>query len=98
GRLVIDPALTERLIADAQGADALPLLAFTLERLYADYGSEGKLTIAEYEKLGGVQGSIEQAIVRALSEPARPPRIPAAWDDQQATLHAAFIPWLARID
>ena len=53
GRLTIDPALTERLIADAQGADALPLLAFTLERLYVDYGGEGRLTLAEYEKLGG---------------------------------------------
>ena len=50
GSLTIDPTLTERLIADAQGADALPLLAFTLERLYADYGGEGKLTLAEYRK------------------------------------------------
>ncbi len=38
GVLRIDPALTEQLIADAMGADALPLLGFTLERLYTDYG------------------------------------------------------------
>jgi hypothetical protein len=34
-RLAIDPTLTEHLTTDARGADALPLLAFTLERLWA---------------------------------------------------------------
>jgi hypothetical protein len=73
GRLAIDPALTEHLTADAHGADALPLLAFTLERLYAEYGGEGRLTLADYEKLGGVQGSLEAAVAHALAEPYRPP-------------------------
>jgi WD40 repeat protein len=98
GRLVIEPALTERLIADAQGADALPLLAFTLERLYADYGGDGRLTPAEYEKLGGVQGSIAEAIAQALAAPGRVPAIPAGQMEQLARMRAAFIPWLARID
>ena len=98
GRLTIDPALIERLIADAQGADALPLLGFTLERLYTDYGSSGWLTIAEYERLGGVQGSIEAAVANALAEPGRSPAIPAEKEAQLAALRAAFIPWLARID
>jgi hypothetical protein len=75
GRLAINPALSERLIADAQGADALPLLGFTLERLYADYGSGGGLTVADYDRLGGVQGSIEEAIASALAEPTRLPAI-----------------------
>ena len=98
GRIAIDPALTEQLITDAQGADALPLLAFTLERLHADYGSEGRLTIAEYEKIGGVQGSIEAAVNHALAEPGRSPAIPPEKKAQLACLRAAFIPWLARID
>jgi WD40 repeat protein len=98
GRLAIDPALTEKLIADAQGADALPLLGFTLERLYADYGGGGRLTVAEYEKLGGVQGSIEAAVASALAEPGRSPAIPAEKEAQLASLRLAFIPWLARID
>ena len=97
GRLAVDPALTEQLIADAQGADALPLLGFTLERLYADYGSEGRLTLVEYEKIGGVQGSIEAAVARALADPQRSPTIPATKEEQLASLRAAFIPWLARI-
>jgi CHASE2 domain-containing sensor protein len=98
GRLTIDPALTERLIADAQGADALPLLGFTLERLYTNYGSGGRLTIAEYEGVGGVQGSIEAAVANAFAEPGRSPAIPAEKEAQLAALRAAFIPWLARID
>jgi len=96
-RFAIDPALTEKLVGDAQGADALPLLGFTLERLYADYGSGGKLTIAEYERLGGVQGSIEAAVANALAEPGRSPAIPAETEAQLASLRAAFIPWLAHI-
>jgi hypothetical protein len=98
GRLAIDPALTERLIVDAEGADALPLLGFTLERLYADYGGGGRLTVAEYERLSGVQGSIEAAVAGALAEPGRSPAIPAEKEAQLASLRAAFIPWLARID
>jgi tetratricopeptide (TPR) repeat protein len=98
GRLAIEPALTERLIEDAQGADALPLLAFTLERLYVDYGREGYLTLAAYEMLGGVQGSIEAAVAQAFAEPGRAPAIPAERELQLDALRAAFIPWLARIN
>jgi WD40 repeat protein len=98
GRLEIAPALTERLIADAQGADALPLLGFTLERLYADYGSAGHLTLADYGQMGGVQGSIEAAVAAALAEPGRVPSIPGDREAQLVALRAAFIPWLARID
>lgn len=39
-RLDIDPALTEALIADATGADALPLLGFSTNRLVADVALE----------------------------------------------------------
>jgi hypothetical protein len=98
GRLDIDPALSERLITDATGADALPLLGFTLERLYVDYGAAGRLTLADYHQLGGLQGSIEAAINGALAEPGRTPSIPADKEAQLAALRAAFIPFLARID
>src|SRR5262249_18426855 len=54
-RLAVEPALVERLLAEtAEGADALPLLALTLERLYRKYGGDGDLTVAEYESLGGM--------------------------------------------
>jgi WD40 repeat protein len=98
GRLAIEPALTEKLVADAQGADALPLLGFTLERLYADYGDGRRLTLSHYEKIGGVQGSIEAAVAQTLADPDRRPAIPADKEAQFAALRAAFIPALARID
>jgi formylglycine-generating enzyme required for sulfatase activity len=98
GKIKIEPALVERLIADAQGADALPLLGFTLERLYADFGAGGVLTAAQYDALGGVQGSIQAAIQNAFAEPGRAPAVPAVATEQLACLRAAFVPWLARID
>jgi hypothetical protein len=71
GRLTIDPTLAEQLIADSQGADAMPLLGFTLERLYEDYGSEHRLTVAHYQAIGAVKGAIEAAIAQALLQPTR---------------------------
>ncbi len=97
-KFAIDPALTERLIADATGADALPLLAFTLERLWADYGAHGRLTLNDYVSMGGVQGSIEAAVAGALARPDQAPAIPADTAAQNTALRAAFIPWLARVD
>ena len=58
----------------------------------------GELTLADYQKVGGVQGSIEAAIASALAEPAHTPAIPAAKEAQLAAMRAAFIPWLARVD
>jgi hypothetical protein len=94
-QLAIDPILTEHLVADAQGADALPLLAFTLERLYADYASSGQLNLDNYLSLGGVQGSIEAAVTNALAEPGN--SLPATEEERLQHLRAAFIPWLVRI-
>ncbi len=97
-RLTIDAALADRLVADATGADALPLLAFTLSHLYQEFGAAGSITLAQYEAMGGIAGSIEMALKRALAKPADAPAIPAAKDEQLACMRAAFIPWLARVD
>src|SRR5262249_16570928 len=39
--LTFQPNLAAALLADAQGVDALPLLGFTLERLYVEHGGDG---------------------------------------------------------
>ena len=39
--LRIDPLLTARLLKESEGPDALPLLAFILERLYREGGADG---------------------------------------------------------
>jgi WD40 repeat protein/Tfp pilus assembly protein PilF len=97
-RLAVDPALTERLVHETEGADALPLLAFTLERLFVEHGGAGKLCLDDYEALGGVRGSIEAAVEAAFAEPGREPPVPADKALRDHLLRSGFIPWLARVD
>lgn len=96
-KLTIEPALTEQLLQDAEGADALPLLAFILQRLLSDYGADGNLLLKEYEALGGLQGSIEAAVKEAWKDPGRDPVIPVDEAVRRALLHQAF-PSLVMLD
>jgi H+/Cl- antiporter ClcA len=100
-RLYIEPALTEALLADIEsggGRDALPLLAFTLERLFLEYGARGRLTLSDYEALGRIKGSIEAAVERALVAADANSKIPRDRGTRLALLRRGFIPWLAGID
>jgi len=103
-RLIIEPRLTDRLLADfSEGADTLPLLGFALEKLYHKYGGDGDLTLEDYEAIRGrhetVQAAIfQEAIDSALSEPYRPPVIPTDRPAQDQGLRRAFIPFLAQIN
>ncbi len=96
--LRLEAALTERLLLDAHGADALPLLAFILERLHSEYGAQGHLSLKNYEELGGLRGAIESAIAAALADPDRPPAIPAERRERDRLLREAFIPRMAGVD
>ncbi|VTU08498.1 photosystem I assembly protein Ycf3 [Actinobacillus indolicus] len=110
--LDIDPLLIETLLKDIEeggGKDALPLLAFTLERLYQDYGNDGQLTLKEYTSfydtvskqqsgLGGLKGAINSAINEALNKAQQDPRVPKDRQACLALLRRGFIPWLAGID
>ncbi|MDO5055102.1 MAG: tetratricopeptide repeat protein [Pasteurella oralis] len=110
--LWIDPLLTDRLLKDLEqdgGKDALPLLAFTLERLYLDYGHDGKLELKEYltfqdentqqhSGLGGLQGAVSIAIDEALTKAQQDPRLPKNHNERIMLLRRAVIPYLASID
>ena len=99
--LKVEPALTQALLTEieAGGAkDALPLLAFTLERLYVEYGGGGNLRLSEYEQLGRVKGSIEAAVESALAAADADPKIPKDRATRLALLRRGLIPWLAGID
>ena len=99
--LTIEPALTAALLADIEtgGAkDALPLLAFTLERLYLEHGGDGDLRLDEYRQIGGIKGSIEAAVERALGAADGDPAVPKDHAARLALLRRALIPWLAGID
>lgn len=62
----VDRALADALMEDAPRQDALPLLAFALQRLWHQYAASGTLTKDNYEKVGGLTGLIEDAAERAL--------------------------------
>ena len=62
----IEPGLVEQMVTDASGADALPLLAFTLQRLWRQYAPGGRLRKADYDSLGKLSGIIADAAERAL--------------------------------
>ncbi len=65
----LEKGLTGRMVEDSRGAGALPLLAYTLRELHDKFGQDNHLTVAEYERLGGVEGAIETKLDQALSDP-----------------------------
>jgi WD40 repeat protein len=99
--LKIEPALTAALLSDIDlggGRDALPLLAFTLERLYLEYGGRGALKLADYEALGRIGGSIEAAVERALTAADSAPNIARDRATRLMLLRSGLVPALASID
>ncbi len=98
----IEPALIDALMDDAEGQDALPLLAFTLQRLWRQYASEGCIRKAHYDAIGKLSGLIDDAAERALRgiDPLAPEtsaggRISEA---QNASAARVFVPGLAQLN
>jgi WD40 repeat protein len=90
--LDVEPALVNRLLEDCtEGADTLPLLALTLARLY-EYATDGRLTLAHYQAMGGLQHIVQTEIDGLLATD------PGQRQQQLELLRAAFIPWLATIN
>ena len=97
----IDDSLVNALLIDIDeggSKDALPLLSFTLERLYVECGGSGRLMLADYEALGRIKGSIEAAVERAFEEADNDPAIPKDRNARLALLRRGLIPWIAGID
>ena len=69
--LELEDGLVEALAHDTGSPDALPLLAFTLNRLWRDFGDDGHITLDEYRaRFGGLEGAIRheaEAVLRALA-------------------------------
>jgi hypothetical protein len=89
--LTIEAELTQQLLGDLSAADALPLLAFTLERLRRQFGRNGKLSLADYrDKLGGLSGAIQSAVNVVLGvEPSK---------EKLALARRLFVPALVQVD
>jgi formylglycine-generating enzyme required for sulfatase activity len=99
--LTLDESLVETLLIDIEeggSKDALALLAFTLERLYLEYGGRKRMTLEDYQALKGIKGSIEAAVEQAFKEADKDTSISKDRSARLALLRRAFIPWLAGID
>jgi hypothetical protein len=93
-REIFEPALVDHLIDIFTGADALPLLAMTLEQLYFEYAPRRHVTLADFETLYGAHGQAEGPVRRALNEAYR--MAGAAGTDE--TLRRLLIPALVAWD
>ena len=62
------PGLVERMVDESTGGDALPLLAYTLRELYQRAGPDGRVSVADYEALGGVVGALQRRADRLTGE------------------------------
>jgi hypothetical protein len=89
-RLDLEPELVEALVKGASGADALPLLAFTLQRLFLDFAPEQTLTKAHYDAMGGIEGSIDRKLAEAKTK--------AGTAGTDANLRRLIVPALATWD
>jgi len=98
----VDDRLIEGLTDEAPQEDALPLLAFALQRLWRQYAASGALTRDNYDKVGGLKGLIEDAAERALrgitpeDDVALPATPPAKRLVDLAA--SAFVPALAQVN
>jgi WD40 repeat protein len=96
--LRIDPQLTDALLKEISGQDALPLLAFTLAHLYENYRADNELTLSGYDKLGHVKGVIDTAVKQAFAAGVAKGELPKDAKAQLALARAAFIPHLAQVN
>ena len=71
GRLELSDDLVERLVEDTGTGDALPLLAYVLRLLTERARPGDRISLAQYERFGGVQGALraqaDDALDRAVA-------------------------------
>jgi WD40 repeat protein len=92
---LFDAAVIERLQQEIEGEeDALPLLAFVLQRLMREYQGMPTIGLAELDRTGGVAAAIESAAEAALDDAG----VGRNRARQRNALRRLFIPRLARID
>jgi hypothetical protein len=98
----IEPELVELLMDDAGGKDDLPLLAFTLQRLWRQYEAEKRIRKANYESIGKLQGLVEDAAERALRgvDPSaqQGPLTGTVSSSRDASAQHVFVPGLAQVN
>jgi hypothetical protein len=69
--LTFVPGLVERMVEDAGGGDALPLLAYTLRELAFGAGPDGTVSHNDYEAVGGVISALQRSADRLTDDLTR---------------------------
>ncbi len=82
--------LLEKIEKDTPNSEALPLLAYTLEKLYRLYAGNKQLELKNYDDLGGMEGAIQKSIERIV-----PASLPA---ESLAALRLSFVKHLAQVN
>lgn len=96
--LEVEDSLIASAMRDAQSADALPLLAFSLRTLHERLGAATTLTLAAYEALGDRArdlSPIENAVREAADTAVDDGKLSG---NELDALRRAFVPNLVRID
>src|SRR5262249_17798867 len=92
---LFDAAVIERLQQEIEGEDdALPLLAFVLQRLMREHHGIPTIGLTALDRTGGVAAATESAAEAALDDAG----IGRDRAQQRLALRRLFIPRLARID
>jgi len=94
----VEDGLVAALVSDAQTSESLPLVAFSLRRLYDRHADDYKLTRGDYEALGDVRAGLrplETCVRDAAAEAIQRVR-PTA--EEEASLRETFVPGLVRIN
>jgi formylglycine-generating enzyme required for sulfatase activity len=98
----VDATLVDAVIEDAPKEDALPLLAFGLQRLWRQYAASGALALDNYVRVGRLRGLIEDGAERALrglspNEDVALPSDPPSRNRLDLAA-ATFVPALAQVN
>ena len=88
--LHLQDGLVDTMVRDTGAHDALPLLAFTLRRLYERYSDDNLIEIREYNELGGLEGAIRHEADNLL-------KIAKHSTEELTHLRAAFVPAMVQI-
>lgn len=92
--LRVDDALVDQATEDAKTGDALPLLSFTLERLWRDHAREGDLTADAYERLASTERGVRISPVENSVRLAAEEVIGRIDKEAENALAEAFVPGL----
>jgi formylglycine-generating enzyme required for sulfatase activity len=92
---VFDVALVEKLQSDFAGeADALPLLAFMLQRLMLEHAGEDVIGLSHVARSGGLAEAIEQEAEAAFRDAG----YVGSYAERREALRKLFVPRLVRIN